>query len=59
MSELEKYVKGKLDSDQYGNTEVSSTIHYFNQSTEQAYSSTDVGNATTAIQIIIPMFSIM
>ena len=51
MSELEKDVKGKLDLDQYGNTKGSSTTHYLVKLTDEAYKSTDIGEATTAVTI--------
>ena len=51
MFELDKDTKGKLDSDQYGNTKGSSTTHYLIKLTDEAYKSTDLGNATTAVTI--------
>ena len=51
MFELQKDVKGKLDLDQYGNTKWSSTTHYLIKLTDQAYKSTDVCKATTAVTI--------
>ena len=51
MFELEKDIKGKLDSNQFGNCKGSSTTHYLIKLTDQAYRSTDVGHATTAITI--------
>ena len=51
MAELEKYVKGKLHLDQYGNTKGSSTTHYLIKLTDEAYRSTDVCKATTAVTI--------
>ena len=51
MSELEKDIKGKLDASQYGNCRGSSTTHYLINLTDQAFRSTDKGQATTAITI--------
>ena len=51
MSELEKDLTGKLDSDQYGNVKGSSTTHYLISLTNEAYMSTNQGDATTAITI--------
>ena len=51
MAELEKDVKGKLDLDQYGYTKGSSTTHYLIKLTDEAYKSTDVCKATTAVTI--------
>ena len=51
MSELDKDTHGKLDSDQYGNTKGSSTTHYLIKLMDEAYKSTDMGNATTAVAI--------
>ena len=51
MNELEKDIKGKLDLDQYGNTKGSSTTHYLIKLTDEAYRSTDIGEATTAVTI--------
>ena len=51
VSELEKDIKGKLDNTQYGNCRGSSTTHYLIKLTDQAFKSTDKGNATTAITI--------
>ena len=51
MSELEKDLKGKLDNTQYGNCRGSSTTHYLIKLTDQAFSATDRGLATTAITI--------
>ena len=51
MAELTKDIDGKLDLDQYGNTKGSSTTHYLIKLTDQAYKSTDVGKATTAVTI--------
>ena len=51
VSELEKDIKGKLDNTQYGNCRGSSTTHYLLKLTDQAFRSTDKGNATTAITI--------
>ena len=51
MNELEKDIKGKLDLDQYGNTKGSSTTHYLIKLTDEAYRSTDIGEATTALTI--------
>ena len=51
MSELERDTMGKLDRTQYGNCRGSSTTHYLIKLTDQAYSSTDKGHATTAITI--------
>ena len=51
MSELEKDIKGKLDTSQYGNCRGSSTTHYLINLTDQAFRSTDKGQATTAITI--------
>ena len=51
VSELEKDIKGKLDSSQYGNCRGSSTTHYLIKLTDQAFKSTAQGNATTAITI--------
>ena len=51
MEELDKDTKGKLDNEQYGNTKGNSTTHYLVKLTNEAYRSTDVGNATTAITI--------
>ena len=41
MSELEKDIKGKLDTSQYGNCRGSSTTHYLINLTDQAFRSTD------------------
>ena len=51
MSELEKDLTGKLDSDQYGNVKGSSTTHYLISLTNEAYMSTNQGDATTAVTI--------
>ena len=51
VSELEKDIKGKLDNSQYGNCSGSSTTHYLIKLTDQAFKSTDKGNATSAITI--------
>lgn len=51
MLELEKYVKNKLDTDQYGNESGCSTTHYLVNLTEEAHRATDKGLATTAITI--------
>ena len=51
MRELEKDIKNKLDSDQYGNTRGCSTTHYLIKLTDQAYKATDKGKATTAVTI--------
>ena len=51
VSELEKDVKGKLDSSQYGNCGGSGTTHYLIKLTDQAFKSTDIGDATSAIMI--------
>ena len=52
ISELEKDTKETLDDPtQYGNTRGSSTSHYLIKLTDQAFKSTDVGHATTAITI--------
>ena len=51
ITELEKDLKGKLDNTQYGNCRGSSTTHYLLKLTDQAFSATDRGLATTAITI--------
>ena len=52
MYELEMDTKETLnDPTQYGNAKGSSTTHYLIKMTDEAYSSTDVGKATTAITI--------
>ena len=51
VSELERDINGKLDNTQYGNCRGSSTTHYLIKLTDQAFSSTDKGHATTAITI--------
>ena len=51
MKELEKDLIGKLDADQFGNTKGTSTTHYLLNLTNEAYISTDKGNATTAVTI--------
>ena len=51
MNELEKDIRGKLDLDQYGNIKGSSTTHYLIKLTDEAYRSTDIGEATTAVTI--------
>ena len=51
ISELDKDIIGKLDNTQYGNCKGSSTTHYLIKLTDQAFKSTDIGNATTAITI--------
>ena len=51
MQELGKDIKGKLDSDQYGNVKGSSTTHYLMKLTNEAYVSTNRGDATTAVTI--------
>ena len=51
VSELEKDIKGKLDSSQYGNCRGSSTTHYLIKLTDQAFKSTAQGYATTAVTI--------
>ena len=51
MKELEKDLTGKLDSDQYGNVKGSSTTHYLISLTNEAFVSTNRGDATTAITI--------
>jgi hypothetical protein len=52
VSELETDIKITLiDPTQYGNTKGSSTTHYLINLTNEAYKSTDIGKATTAITI--------
>ena len=51
MKELDKDIKGKLDTDQYGNTKGSSTTHYLMNLTNDAFISTNKGDATTAVTI--------
>ena len=51
MKELEKYLIGKLDTEQFGNVRGSSTTHYFIKMTNEAFVSTDRGDATTAVTI--------
>ena len=52
MYELEIDTKETLkDPTQYGNAKGCSTVHYLIKLTDEAYSSTDVGKATTAITI--------
>ena len=51
MLEIEKDIKGLLDSTQYGNCRGSSTTHYLIKLTDEAFRSTDKGLATTAITI--------
>ena len=51
MFELEKDIKGKLDSNQYGNCKGASTTHYLIKLTDQAFKSTDKGLATTFVTI--------
>ena len=51
ISELEMDTRGKLDLNQYGNCKGSSTTHYLIKLTDEAYRSTDSGNATTAVTI--------
>ena len=51
MQELGKDIKGKLDSDQYGNVKGSSTTHYLMKLTNEAFVSTNRGDATTAVTI--------
>ena len=51
ISELDKDIWGKLDLKQYGNCKGSSTTHYLIKLTDEAFKSTDIGNATTAITI--------
>ena len=51
MKELEKYLIGKLDNDQFGNTKGTSTTHYLINLTDEAFKSTDKGKATTAVTI--------
>ena len=51
MKELEEDLIGKLDEDQYGNCKGCSTTHYLIKLTNDAFSSTDKGNATTAVTI--------
>ena len=51
MKELEKDLIGKLDDDQYGNCKGCSTTHYLIKLTNEAFISTDKGNATTAVTI--------
>ena len=52
LSELKDDTKDTLnDPTQYGNTKGSSTTHYLIKLTDEAYKSTNKGNATTAITI--------
>ena len=52
MHELEIDTKKTLyDPNQYGNTKGCSTTHYLVKLTDEAYKSTDIGKATTAITI--------
>ena len=51
ISELDKDTWGKLDLNQYGNCKGSSTTHYLIKLTDEAFKSTDIGNATTAVTI--------
>ena len=52
LAELQEDTKDTLnDPTQYGNTKGSSTTHYLIKLTDEAYKSTDKGNATTAITI--------
>ena len=51
MQELDKDIKGKLDTDQYGNVKGSSTTHYLIKLTNEAFTSMNRGDATTAVTI--------
>ena len=51
MKELDKDIKGKLDTDQYGNVKGSSTTHYLIKMTNEAFTSMNRGDATTAVTI--------
>ena len=52
LFELEQDTKKTLkDPTQYGNSKGCSTTHYLISATNEAFKSTDVGNATTAITI--------
>ena len=51
IGELDIDIKSKLDKDQYGNKKGCSTTHYLIKLTDEAYRSTDLGNATTAVTI--------
>ena len=50
MQELDKDIR-KLDTDQYGNVKGSSTTHYLIKLTNEAFRSTNNGDATTAVTI--------
>ena len=50
-SDLDDDTTGKILTSQYGNCKGSSTTHYLLKLTDQAYKSTDLGQATTAITI--------
>lgn len=51
VAELNKDVISKLDKDQYGNNKGCSATHYLIKLTDEAFKSTDKGEATTAITI--------
>ena len=48
---MKKDLIGKLDEDQFGNCKGCSTTHYLVNLTHEAFSSTDKGNATTAVTV--------
>ena len=50
-TDLDEDTEGKISNSQYGNRKGSSTSHYLIKLTDQAYKSTDRGQATTAITI--------
>ena len=49
--ELEKDVNGKIDKDQFGNQKGISTTHLLTKFMHEAFKSTDIDNATTAVTI--------
>ncbi|CAL4248097.1 unnamed protein product, partial [Meganyctiphanes norvegica] len=49
--QLERDIKNKLNTDQYGNKKGCSTCHYLIKLTDEAYRATDKGLATTAITV--------
>ena len=51
ITELDSDIKSKLDNDQYGNKKGCSATHYLIKLTDEAYRSTDLGNATTAVTV--------